>query len=85
MIYRVYSIRDRLTGFMSPVLEQSDPVAMRNFSMAIDAQRRDSSVMAFKPSDFSLYHIADFDSESGVMSAVIPPELVCSGDSFGGK
>lgn len=82
MKFRMYSIRDSLTGFMTPILEQSDPVAMRNFCMAIDVQKRDSSVMAFRPSDFSMYHIADFDSDSGVICPVLPVELVCSGDSF---
>lgn len=82
MIYRVYSIRDRFSDFMPPVLEQSDPIAMRNFEMAVSAQKRDTSIMAFRPSDFSLYHIADFDSDSGVLSAVVPPEIICSGDSF---
>lgn len=82
MIFRMYSIRDRLTGFMTPVIEQSDPVAMRNFRMACDVHRCDSSVMSFEPSDFSLYHIADFDSSTGVLTPVSPVVLVCSAGSF---
>lgn len=82
MRFRMYSIRDRLTGFMTPVLEQSDPVAMRNFRMACDVQKRDQSIVAFSPSDFSLYHIADFDSETGILSPVSPLDFICQGDSF---
>lgn len=82
MIYRVYSIRDRLTGFMSPVLEQSDMVAIRNFRMACDSQKRDMSIIAFNPSDFSLYHIADFDTESGSMIRCDPLDFICHGDHF---
>lgn len=82
MRFRMYSIRDRLSGFMTPVLEQSDSVAMRNFRMACDSQKRDSSVIAFKPDDFSLYHIADFNSETGFLQPTNPIELICSGGSF---
>lgn len=82
MIFRVYSIQDRLSGFQTPVLEQSDPVAMRNFAMACDVMRKDTSVMAYRPGDFCLYHIADFDTSSGVVSPVVPVELVCSGSSL---
>lgn len=82
MILRMYSIRDRLTGFMTPVLEQSDPAAMRNFRMACDVRKRDTSLMSYSPSDFEFYHIADFDSSSGVLSPVSPIEVVCRGSDF---
>lgn len=80
MIYRMYAIQDSLSGFLTPVLEQNDAVAMRNFRMACESQQ--SSLMHFRPSDFSLYHIADFDSSSGVLSPVVPLEIVCNGGSF---
>lgn len=82
MIFHMYSIRDRLVGFMTPTIEQSDPVAMRNFQMACDSAKRDRSLMAFRPSDYSLYRIADFDSDSGELIPSFPPVTVCSGDSF---
>lgn len=82
MRFRMYSIRDRLTGFMSPVLEQSDPVAMRNFRMACDVQKRDSSVMAHDPADFELFCLAEFDSISGKIDCLSPIELVCRGSDF---
>lgn len=80
MIFSVYSIRDALSGFMTPVLEQNDSVAMRNFRMATDQMARQQSVMTFRPTDFSLYRIAFFDSDSGVMSPIAPIELVCNGE-----
>ncbi|UPW41959.1 nonstructural protein [Dipodfec virus RodF1_56] len=81
----MYSVRDALTGFMTPVLEQNDAVAMRNFSMSCDVARRDSSLMSWKPSDFSLYCIASFDSDTGILTPVNPVRLVCNGDSVGGN
>ncbi|UPW41468.1 nonstructural protein [Dipodfec virus UA23Rod_1217] len=81
----MYSVKDHLTGFMSPVLEQNDAVAMRNFAMACDISRSDKSLMSWKPSDYSLYRIADFDSDTGALTPLIPPVLVCNGDSIGGS
>lgn len=81
MIYRMYSILDNLSGFMTPVLEQNDAIAMRNFQMACESQQA-QSLMSFKPSDFMLYHIADFDTSTGIVKNVSPLELVCSGSDF---
>ena len=81
MIFSVYSVRDALSGFMTPVLEQNDAMAMRNFRMACDASFSDPSLMRWKPSDFQLYRVATFDSESGVFRSLDPIELICSGDS----
>lgn len=84
MIFSVYSIRDVLTGFMTPVLEQNDAVAMRNFSLACSTQAKDSSLMRFRPADYSLYRIAQFNSEDGSIRSLDPIELVCTGDSVVG-
>lgn len=82
MILHVYSVRDRLTGFMTPTVESSDPVAMRNFEMACSSLNRDKSLMSFKPSDYSLYRIADYDTDTGELIPSFPPVTICSGDSF---
>lgn len=78
MKFGMYSIRDVLTGFMSPVLEQNDASAMRNFRVA--CEQPGSSLMFNRPGDFSLYRIAEFDSDSGVLVPVVPPEIVCLGE-----
>lgn len=78
MIFGVYSIRDVLTGFMTPVLEQNAASAMRNFRMACS---RSESLMNHAPSDFSIYHIADFDSSTGIITPISPIQIVCVGGS----
>lgn len=85
MMFNVYSIRDSLSGFMTPTIEQNDAIAMRNFSMALDKVNSDRSIMAFRPSDFSLCCIATFDSISGIVNSVSPIRLVCNGSSIGGS
>lgn len=81
----MYSIRDDLTGFMTPVIDQNDATALRNFTMAcsvVDSSK--SSLMTFRPSDYSLYRIAVFDSDTGIIEPLVPIELVARGSSFGG-
>lgn len=78
MILSMYSIRDSLTGFLTPVIESNDAVAMRNFSVAMESD----STLTHSPKDFDLFKIAVFDTDSGVVSPVSPVQLVCSGSSF---
>lgn len=81
MILSIYSVRDELVGFMTPTLEQNDATAMRNFLMACDSAKRDSSLMAFAPSHYTLFKIGSFDSSTGQIFPVTPIENVCSGAS----
>lgn len=76
MIYGVYSIRDVKTGFMSPTIEQNDDAAARNFYHAV---ANSDGILFTYASDFSLYRIANFDSDTGVMDPGIPPLLVAEG------
>lgn len=82
MIFHFYSIRDELSGFMTPALETSDSVAIRNFQFAVDEKHHSATIMSFKPSDFSLYKVGVFDTELGQVSPVIPIELICRGSSL---
>lgn len=76
MIYGVYSIRDVKTGFMSPTIDQNDDSASRNFYHAV--VNSDGILYTFA-SDFSLYHIANFDTDTGIMDPCIPCVLVAEG------
>lgn len=62
MIYPVCAMRDEKVGFLSPFAESNLDTAKRNFAHACS---QSNSIYAFCPSDFVLYHIADFDSDSG--------------------
>lgn len=84
MKLRMYSMRDHLAGFLTPTYEQNDAIAMRNFEMACSAARREPTLISWRPSDFSLWCLAEFDSDSGALSPYSPPVLVCNGDSFSG-
>lgn len=63
MILGMYSIKDAKTGYMTPVLEQNDAAALRNFSHAVN---QPDSIMHDCPNDFALYKVGYFDTDKGV-------------------
>lgn len=80
MIFGVYSIFDAAAGiFTSPTVDISDESAMRSF---LQACSNSQSIMNFKPSDFSLYQVGYFDSDTGELNSIFPPSRlkVCDGD-----
>lgn len=81
MIYGIYSIRDHLTGFMQPVVESSDPAALRNFAMAVNRFPKEAgaSLMSWRPADYDFFRLGDFDTESGLITSYPSPKLLASG------
>ena len=65
----LYCIKDAKTGFMTPVVEQNDASALRNFSHSVNLP---DSLMSFTPNDFALYKIADYDTDAGIVSIPCP-------------
>ena len=72
MKFSMYSIKDAKTGFMTPVVEQNDAAALRNFSHAVN---QPESIMNDSPNDFALFKVADFDTDAGIF-AIPSPSLV---------
>lgn len=64
MILNMYSIKDAKTGFMTPVLEQNDAAALRNFAHAVN---QPDSIMHDCPNDFALFLVAKFDTDRGMI------------------
>lgn len=81
MVYNVYSIRDSKTGFMSPLVDVNHEAATRNFHHSVLAS---DSVLRSFASDFSLYQIGTFDSDSGRITPLDIPLYICYAlDAFG--
>ena len=72
MKFGMYCIKDAKTGFMTPVVEQNDAAALRNFSHAVN---QPESIMYDSPNDFSLFKVSDFDTDAGII-AISSPMLV---------
>lgn len=69
----VYSIRDRLSGFLQPTFEVNDQVAYRNFEHAI---LQGGSLLSSHSADYDLCCIGKFDQESGVLESMVPVVIV---------
>lgn len=76
MKFNVYAIRDIKTGFLSPTFEQNDAVASRNFAHAV---MNSDSVLFSHASDFSLYRIGIYDSDTGLLTPEPLPVLIADG------
>lgn len=76
MIFGVYAIRDAKTGFLSPTIDSSDAVAVRNFNSAI---MRSDGLMLTHCDDFSLYHIGSYDTDSAAITPLSPTVYLASG------
>lgn len=74
-MYRVYSVRDCNVGFNQPFVDRNDDCAVRGFAYAVN----NSDLMGFRPNDFDLYQIGEFDEELGKLTALDLPILVIHG------
>lgn len=81
MKYNLYAIRDsKANYFWQPQPDLNDAVAKRGFAMMINSSDL-KSITGFAPGDFDLYNIGTFDSDSGIVEAIIPCLFVCNGRS----
>lgn len=69
----IYAIRDVKSGFLSPIVDDTDQQAVRNFSFSCS---KSDTLLNFAPEDYSLYFLGTFDTESGKISSSNLPELV---------
>lgn len=79
MILGVYSLRDSLSGFLQPTFETNDQVAYRNFEHAV---LEGGSLLSSHAADYTLLKIGTFDSESGQLLPLDPPESIVNGQSI---
>lgn len=78
MIYRCYAVRDlKAAAFAPPFFIQVDAVAIRTFA---DAQNDPSHPMSRHPADYELFHIGEFDDESGIFTPLVQPRFLVNGN-----
>lgn len=81
MTVNLYGIRDCHTGFMSPQVDMNDETAKRNFAMSVN---NNPGVLGFRPADFDLYYLGQFNTDNGELVPVSPIEFVVNGASVVG-
>lgn len=79
----IYSLQDRLNGFMSITIDDKDEIAIRGFQHALACAPRDSLFMT-NPDDYSLYKIGEFDTDSGQITPIVPPLFLMRGERHEG-
>lgn len=79
MTFYIYSIQDRLSGFISVTAEVNDQVAYRNFEHAV---LNGGSTLSSHADDYQLVKLASMDSDTGVVTPFAPLEVVCTGSSI---
>lgn len=78
MIKPVFAMKDEAAGiFMDPMIDYNKDTAIRNFEFAC----KNNQVINFRPSDFSFWHVADFDNETGKVLAIVP-DLIMRGNDY---
>lgn len=79
MIKGLYTVRDEASGlYMTPTTSMTNEVAIRDFDYAL----KSNELMRFKPTDFSLWKIGDYDDVTGIVEA-IPPQCIKRGTKHG--
>lgn len=74
MIYGIYSMRDVKTGYLPCNVDVNDDSAKRNFDFAF---KNANSMFANYPSDYSLYKLGEYDTDSGEITPLYPPTWLC--------
>lgn len=69
---KIYSVRDINMGFNQPFADVNDDVAKRGFAYAVNS----TDMMGFRPGDFDLYCLGEFDTNTGDIDCCIPT-LIC--------
>lgn len=79
MILGMYSIYDKVTGYMVPSFQQNDEQAIRAF--AFDINSKDMNLINVNPSDFNLQKVGTYDTETGLVESC-QVKILCDAGSL---
>lgn len=81
-IVPVISIHDALIGYKNIIIEHNTATAVRGFTNSIRCQLDAADGSAIDVRDLSLYHVGDFNLETGEIIPCEPKLLVTGTDIF---
>ena len=74
MKHSICAIRDSaIEAYMRPFTAQTPGQAHRLF---VDEVRREGSEIGAHPEDYAIYHLADFDDNTGMITPIDPPKCI---------
>lgn len=62
MKLKAFVIKDAINGFTTPDFKISEQVALRDFAYVVNQEK---GLLAYKPEDYSLYCIGEYDTDKG--------------------
>ncbi|QCS36580.1 nonstructural protein [Capybara microvirus Cap3_SP_469] len=75
----MYSLKDNLVGFNSITCSQNQSTILRDLKTVVN---HSDSQISNNPSDYSLWYLGTFDTESGLIELTSMPEFVCDAISL---
>lgn len=80
MKHNVYCVKDTLVGqCFPPVTGDSDPAMIRSFG---DSVLKGDTPISAHPEDYCLLKVGFFDTETGVLTPLEVPEVLCHAVDF---
>lgn len=79
MIKGIYGYHDALNGFINIFIDNSDKVATRGFQSAIKSADA-GSLFYTNPTDYALYKLGSFDTDTGSITLEPAPVILCRGE-----
>lgn len=79
MTYGIYAIKDLKSGYLAPMTDLNDATAMRNFQNALCKK---DEVMYTHGTDFELYKIGEYETDSGQITPVEKAFLLAGKDHY---
>lgn len=77
---KLFAVKDnKAEGFNPPFTQQTFGLAERTFA---EATRDPASHISKFKNDFSLWHVGDFDQNTGIIEPVNPPKQICEASQF---
>lgn len=77
----IYTVRDEPSqAFMALQVHDNDELAIRSFDFAMSS----NEMMKFRPEDFSLWYVGDYDSTTGIIEGRAP-KILKRGEKRGRK
>lgn len=73
----LYAIKDDLTGYKNITIADNDPVALRDFSYAVNC----NEIIKLNTKNYSLYKLGVYDTELGVIDNTDCPQLLTTADA----
>jgi hypothetical protein len=80
MITKIYAVHDiKADAFGTPIFQANDEICIRSLSAVVcDTE----TTIGKNPEDFNLYNLGAYNNETGLISTLERPELICSAVSL---